>query len=294
MRYVIILTMEMVKNRVVLYLRMIKFSHSVFALPFAFTGAIFAAGGLPSWQQAFWIAVAMVGARSGAMGMNRVIDRRIDAANPRTANREIPAGTIRLSDAVLFTVASFAIMVYAAWRLQPLCLYLSPLAIAVLIFYSLTKRFTWGAHFVLGIAIAGAPLGAWIAITGSFSWTVLPLCAAVVFWLAGFDVLYALQDIDFDRSHGLHSIPQRFGIVASIMISRACHLVAWLLLAWTGHIFGMNDIYWVGMLIIASLLVYEHALVKPDDLSKLDFAFFNMNGYISVTIFIATLMDMLI
>jgi 4-hydroxybenzoate polyprenyltransferase len=286
--------MEMVKNRVALYLRMIKFSHSVFALPFAFTGALFAAGGLPDWEQTFWIAVAMVGARSGAMGMNRIIDRRIDAANPRTADREIPAGTIRLSDAVLFTAVSFAIMVYAAWRLQPLCLYLSPLAIAILIFYSLTKRFTWGAHFVLGIAIAGAPLGAWIAITGSFSWTVLPLCAAVVFWLAGFDVLYALQDIDFDRSHGLHSIPQRFGIAASILIARSCHCITWLLLVWTGHVFGMNDMYWVGMVVIAALLVYEHALVKPDDLSKLDFAFFNMNGYISMTVFAATLMDMLI
>ncbi len=146
-------TMEMVKNRVVLYLRMIKFSHSVFALPFAFTGALFAAGGFPVWQQAFWIAVAMVGARSGAMGMNRIIDRRIDAANPRTANREIPAGTIRLFDAVLFTVASFAIMVYAAWRLQPLCLYLSPLAIAILIFYSLTKRFTWERILFSGLRL---------------------------------------------------------------------------------------------------------------------------------------------
>jgi 4-hydroxybenzoate polyprenyltransferase len=285
--------MEMVKNTAVLYLRMIKFSHSIFALPFAFTGALFAANGFPSWQQAFWIAVAMVGARSGAMGMNRIIDRRIDAANPRTSGREIPSGVIRVSDAVFFTVVSFAVMMYAAWRLQPLCLYLSPVAIAVLIAYSLTKRFTWGAHFVLGIAIAGAPLGAWIAITGSISWTILPLCAAVVFWLAGFDVLYALQDIDFDRGHGLHSIPQRFGVARSIMISRFCHLLTWLLLAWTGHVFSMNDFYWVGMLIIAGLLIYEHALVKPNDLSKLNFAFFNMNGYISVTVFAVTLMDIL-
>ena len=293
-RYVIILAMEMVKERFVLYLRMIKFSHSVFALPFAFTGALFAAGGVPSWDQIFWIALAMVGARSGAMGMNRIIDRHIDAANPRTASREIPAGKIRLIDAIIFTVLSFVVMMYAAWKLQPLCFYLSPLAIAILALYSWTKRFTWGSHFVLGIAIAGAPLGAWIAVTGSFSWTILPLCIGVVFWLAGFDVLYALQDIDFDRSYGLHSIPQRFGIAHSIMIARACHVMTWILLAWTGHIFGVNDVYWVGLLIIAGLLVYEHSLIKPDDLSKLDFAFFNMNGYISVTIFVATLLDLFI
>lgn len=286
--------MEMVKNGVVPYLRMIKFSHSVFALPFAFTGALFAANGFPDWQQALWIAIAMVGARSGAMGMNRIIDRRIDAANPRTSSREIPSGAISVVEALIFTVISFAILVYAASRLQPLCLYLSPLAIVILIFYSLAKRFTWGAHFILGIAIAGAPLGAWIAITGAVSWTILPLCAAVVFWLAGFDVLYALQDIEFDRGYGLHSIPQRFGVAVSIMISRVCHLAAWLLLVWTGYVFGMNDFYWLGMLIIAGLLIYEHSLVKPGDLSKLDFAFFNMNGYISVTVFAVTLIDMLI
>lgn len=286
--------MEMVKNRVVLYLRMIKFSHSVFALPFAFTGAVLAAGGFPSWEQAFWLALAMVGARSGAMGMNRIIDRRIDAANPRTAGREIPAGAIRVSDAVVFTIVSFAIMAYAAWRLQPLCLYLSPVAIGILTFYSLTKRFTWGAHFFLGLAIAGAPLGAWIAMTGAVSWSIFPLCAAVVFWLAGFDVLYALQDIEFDRGYGLHSIPQRFGIRTSIMISRGCHLITWFLLVWTGHIFGMSDAYWVGMFMIAGLLIYEHSLVAPDDLSKLNFAFFNMNGYISMTVFVFTVLDILI
>lgn len=273
---------------------MIKFSHSIFALPFAFTGALFAANGFPSWQQALWIALAMVGARSGAMGMNRIIDRHIDAANPRTAGREIPAGAIRVADAVFFTIVSFAVMMYAAWRLHPLCLYLSPLAIAVLIVYSLTKRFTWGAHFVLGVAIAGAPLGAWIAITGSVSWTILPLCAAVVFWLAGFDVLYALQDMEFDRGYGLHSIPQRFGVARSIMIARFCHLLTWILLAWTGGIFGMNDVYWGGMIVVGALLIYEHSLVKSDDLSKLDFAFFNMNGYISVTVFSVTLVDILI
>lgn len=273
---------------------MIKFSHSIFALPFAFTGALFAANGFPSWQQALWIALAMVGARSGAMGMNRIIDRHIDAANPRTAGREIPAGAIRVADAVIFTIVSFAVMMYAAWRLHPLCLYLSPLAIAVLIVYSLTKRFTWGAHFVLGVAIAGAPLGAWIAITGSVSWTILPLCAAVVFWLAGFDVLYALQDMEFDRGYGLHSIPQRFGVARSIMIARFCHLLTWILLAWTGGIFGMNDVYWGGMIVVGALLIYEHSLVKSDDLSKLDFAFFNMNGYISVTVFSVTLVDILI
>ncbi|HSW63513.1 MAG TPA: UbiA-like polyprenyltransferase [Dissulfurispiraceae bacterium] len=284
----------MIINNVVLYLRMIKFSHSVFALPFAFTGAILAAGGIPAWQQLLWIVVAMVGARSGAMGANRLFDRHIDAANPRTAMREIPAGKLRVRDVALFTALSFGFMVFAAAQLNTLCLLLSPIAVGILVLYSFTKRFTWLAHFVLGIAIAGAPLGAWIAVTGSFSWSIMPLCLAVVFWLAGFDVLYALQDIDFDRRSGLHSIPQRFGARNSVYLSRFCHCVTFILLLYSGMYFELNDAYWIGMLTVGVLLLYEHSLVRPDDLSKLNFAFFNMNGYISVTIFFFTLIDILI
>lgn len=281
--------MEMAKNRAILYLQMIKLSHSVFALPFAFTGAILAASGIPSLKQIFWIAVAMVGARSGAMGLNRVIDRKIDAENPRTASREIPSGKIKVRDAVIFTFISLSVFVFAAYNLNPLCLKLSPIAIAVLILYSYTKRFTWMAHFVLGIAISAAPLGAWIAIRGAFDLEIMPLSIAVVFWLAGFDVLYALQDMEFDRSHGLHSIPQRFGIKKSLILSRIVHFITWSLLAVNGILFNLSLVYWVGMLLVAGLLVYEHSLVKHDDLSKLNMAFFNMNGYISIAVFVFTL-----
>lgn len=284
----------MITNNIVLYLRMIKFSHSVFALPFAFTAALLAAKGIPAWQQILWIVVAMVGARSGAMGANRLVDRHIDAANPRTAAREIPSGRLNARDVAVFTVFSFGLMIFAAAQLNTLCLILSPLAVGILVLYSFTKRFTWLAHFVLGIAIAGAPLGAWIAITGFFSWEIVPLCIAVVFWLAGFDVLYALQDIDFDRSAGLHSVPQRFGVANSIYLSRLCHGMTFMLLVYSGMHFELNDAYWVGMLITAVLLMYEHSLVKAHDLSKLNFAFFNMNGYISVTVFFFTLLDLLI
>lgn len=281
--------MQMAKNRAVLYLKMIKISHSVFALPFAFTGAILAASGIPSLKQVFWIAVAMVGARSGAMGLNRIIDRNIDAANPRTANREIPSGKIKVRDALIFTFISLALFVFAAYNLNPLCLKLSPVAIAVLVLYSYTKRFTWMAHFVLGIAISAAPLGAWIAIRGTFDLEIMPLSIAVVFWLAGFDVLYALQDMEFDRSYGLHSIPQRFGIKRSLILSRIFHFITWSMLAVNGIIFNLNFVYWTGMLLVAGLLIYEHSLVRHDDLSKLNMAFFNMNGYISIAVLVFTM-----
>jgi 4-hydroxybenzoate polyprenyltransferase len=268
---------------------MIKISHSIFALPFAFTGAILAASGIPSLKHIFWITVAMVGARSGAMGLNRIIDRNIDAANPRTASREIPLGKIKVRDAVIFTLISLAVFVFAAYNLNPLCLKLSPIAIAVLILYSYTKRFTWMAHFVLGIAISAAPLGAWIAIRGTFDWNIMPLNIAVAFWLAGFDVLYALQDMEFDGNHGLHSIPQRFGIKKSLILSRIFHFITWSLLAVNGVLFNLNLVYWMGMFLVAGLLIHEHSLVRHDDLSKLNMAFFNMNGYISIAVFVFTL-----
>jgi len=268
---------------------MIKIEHSIFALPFAFVSALIAASGIPSWRTMGWIIVAMVSARSAAMGLNRVIDRRIDAANPRTRNREIPSGIIGTGEAVVFISISLAILVMAAWQLNDLCLKLSPVAIAVLVLYSFTKRFTWAAHFVLGLAIAGAPLGAWIAVTGSFDPRVLSLGTAVIFWLAGFDTLYALQDMDFDRAHGLRSIPQRFGIRTSIHLARGCHLVSWGLLVLTGLLFNLSPFYFLGLLFVAILFIYEHALVKENDLSRLNMAFFNMNGYISVSVFVFTL-----
>ncbi len=278
-------------QKVVLYLRMIKFSHSIFALPFAFTSALIAAAGLPSFRQIFWITVAMVGARSGAMGMNRIIDRKIDRDNPRTTGREIPRGVVRVSEAVAFILFSFGLMIVAAYMLNPLCLMLTPIAIGVLFLYSFTKRFTWMAHLVLGIAISAGPLGAWIAITGSFDRMIVPLVFAVIFWLAGFDILYALQDIEFDKQYGLFSIPQRFGIKWSLYISRAFHMITFVLLVVNGLFFHLGIFYGLGLIVVAGLFLYEHSLVKEHDLTRLDMAFFNMNGYISMTIFLATLAD---
>ncbi len=284
----------MVKNKAALYLGMIKISHSVFALPFAFTGAILAASGIPTFKQILWIAVAMVSARSGAMGLNRIIDREIDAKNPRTKNREIPSGKIRVKDAILFTILSFAILLIAAYNLNPLCVKLSSLAIAALFLYSYTKRFTWLSHFVLGIAISAAPLGAWIAVRGTFDLDIIPLSIAVVFWLAGFDILYALQDMEFDKKHGLYSIPRRFGIKTSLALSRIFHLITWVLLVATGVIFDLNYLYLIGMIVVAGLLVYEHLLIKSDDQSNLNMAFFNMNGYISIAVFLFTLIAVIL
>ena len=278
-------------NKLVLYLKLIKFSHSIFALPFALAGAVIAASGIPSLRQIFWIIVAMVGARSGAMGLNRIIDRKIDAENPRTSGREIPAGKVRVMDAVIFTTVSFAVLVYAAYMLNPLCLKLSPVAIAVVFLYPYTKRFTWFSHFVLGLSLSAAPLGAWIAVRGTLDWQILPLALAVIFWLAGFDALYALQDLEFDKSFGLYSIPKKFGIKKTLLFSGIFHFFAWGLLAFTGIIFNLGIFYWIGMVVVAALFIYEHSLVKPDDLSRLNMALFNMNGYISMTVFVFTVLD---
>ncbi|MGE5893730.1 MAG: UbiA-like polyprenyltransferase [bacterium] len=281
-------------KRIYFYLKMIRFSHSVFALPFAFTAAFLAAGGIPTARQAFFILLAMVGARSAAMGFNRIIDRNIDAKNPRTSKREIPAGTIKTGDALIFSLLSFGVMAFAAFMLNPLCFKLSPLAGAIVILYSYTKRFTSLSHLVLGVAIAGAPLGAWIAVRGSFGAEIIPLGTAVVFWLAGFDVLYALQDLDFDRTYGLYSIPRKFGIARALVLSRIFHSVTWVLFIWNGFIFDCGPVYFIGMVVVGLLLIYEHSLVKKDDLSKLDVAFFNMNGYISIAVCIFTFADLML
>lgn len=278
-------------ERVVLYLKMIKFSHSIFALPFAFTGAIIAADGIPSLRQILLIALAMVGARSGAMGLNRIIDRRIDKVNPRTSNREIPRGVIKIWEAILFTGISFVVLIFSAYMLNPLCLKLSPVALAVLFLYSYTKRFTWASHFILGLALSAAPIGAWIAVRGTFDLEIIPLGIAVIFWLAGFDTLYAMQDLEFDKSHGLYSIPQRFGIKNALIFSRTFHLITFCMLIVSGILFKLGIFYWIGMAIVSGLFIYEHSLVKEDDLSRLDMAFFNMNGYISMVVFIFTFLD---
>jgi 4-hydroxybenzoate polyprenyltransferase len=236
----------------------------------------------------------MIGGRSGAMGMNRIIDRKIDALNPRTKDRELPRGVIKTGEALLFTLIAFGILVVAAYMLNPLCLKLSPLVLIVLATYSFTKRFTWLCHIFLGLALALSPLGAWIAVRGVFDPEILSLCFAVMFWVAGFDILYGLQDLDFDRGHGLYSIPRIFGIKYSLLIARVFHLITVILLITLLLMFDLGIAYLIGVLIAAVMLIYEHSLVKPDDLSKLNMAFFMMNGYISITVFIFTLLNFIV
>ncbi len=280
---------------VLTYGRMIKFSHSVFALPFALSGAALAAtrSGLRP-AQVGWICLAMVAARSAAMGFNRLVDRRLDAANPRTRNRELPRGVVTPLAVGFFVLLSSAALILAASQLNPLCLYLSPLALAILFFYSLTKRFTWASHLFLGLSLAGAPLGAWLAVTGHFELPPVVLGLAVLAWVAGFDIIYACQDYDHDQRAGLFSIPVRFGISRSLWLARLLHTGALLLLALLGRLMDLDTLYLAGLAVIAALLVYEHRLVRADDLAKLDMAFFTMNGIISTVYFAFTLADLLI
>jgi len=273
-------------NRIKTVLEMIKFEHSVFALPFALTGALLAARatrhGWPSLSQILWIVVAMVAARSAAMTMNRIADIRYDRENPRTKQRALPTGALSLQFAWLFTLVAVAIFFVAAWRLNPLALKLAPLAIAILFFYSFTKRFTSWSHLFLGFALGISPAAAWIAITGGLDARMLILCAAVTLWVGGFDVLYACQDIDYDRSAGLFSVPKKFGIAKALRVARGMHIGVIALLGWLAFSFGLPWPAWAGIAVVASLLAYEHSLVKADDLSKLDAAFFTVNGYISM------------
>jgi 4-hydroxybenzoate polyprenyltransferase len=280
--------------RIRIFLEMIKFSHTIFALPFALTGALLAAGGAPSLQQIFWIVMAMVGARTAAMGLNRLIDADIDARNPRTATRAIPAGLLGKGTVALFIVLSIALLLYAAARLNPLCLKLAPVALFFLVLYSYCKRFTALAHLVLGLCLGAAPVGAWIAIRGTVDLPPVVLGLAVLFWVTGFDILYALQDLEFDRSAGLHSIPVRLGLNGSLWLARLLSLAMIALLVWLLLLLNLGVFFMVGVVLSALLLFYEHWLLRNGDLAKLDLAFFTMNGYISIIIFVATLLDILI
>lgn len=277
-----------------IFLETIKFPHTVFALPFAFTGAVLAAQGLPSLYQGFWILTAMVGARTAAMGLNRLIDAEIDAANPRTSNRAIPAGLLTKKGVAVCVAAALALLLVSAWMLNPLCLYLSPLAVLLLVMYSYCKRFTSLSHLVLGLCLAAAPLGAWIAVRGSVGLPALLLGVAVVFWVAGFDILYALQDLDFDRSAGLHSIPARLGVRGALLSARLCHGITVGMLFWVHVAAGLGAAYLAGVILAALLLAYEHWLVRDGDLARLDAAFFTVNGYISIAVFVFTAVDFII
>jgi len=277
-------------NRFRTVLEMIKFEHSIFALPFALTGALLAARyarygrgmAWPSWRQIAWIIVAMVGARSAAMTVNRIADVQYDRENPRTSNRALATGALSFGFAWAFTVASAAVLVFAAWRLNRLALELSPIALAILFLYSYTKRFTMWSHLVLGFCLGMSPAAAWIAIAGSLDWRMLILCAAVTLWVGGFDVLYACQDLDFDRRAGLYSVPKRFGIARALVIARGMHVVMVALLAWLAASFGLPWPAWAGIAVVAVLLAYEHSLVRAHDLRRLNAAFFAVNGYISL------------
>jgi len=273
---------------------MIKWEHSVFALPFALCGAMLAARGLPTTHQLAWIIVAMIAARSAAMAFNRLADASIDAANPRTSTRALPAGHLTPAFVGTFVVISAAIFVAAAAQLNRLALWLSPVALAVLLLYSYTKRITRWSHLVLGLALGIAPAAAWIAVRGSLDPRILLLTAAVTFWVGGFDVLYACQDYDFDRQTGLHSIPRFLGIRRALWIARAFHVIMLLLLVSLIITFGLGKLAIAGVAVVAVLLAYEHSLVSAENLSKLNAAFFTMNGVISVVFFIFVAADLLL
>jgi 4-hydroxybenzoate polyprenyltransferase len=274
------------RNRIRVVLEMIKFEHSVFALPFALTGALLAARvsrhGWPTLWQLAWIVVAMVAARSAAMTINRIVDLRYDRENPRTNKRALATGDLSVSFAWTFTVIAAGLFLIAAWQLNRLALELAPLALAILFFYSFTKRFTNWSHLFLGFALGISPAAAWIAVTGELDLRILILCAAVTLWVGGFDVLYACQDVDYDRSAGLFSVPKRFGIARALLIARVMHVGVVVLLMWLAAGFALPWPAWAGIAVVAALLGYEHSLVKADDLSKLDAAFFAVNGYISL------------
>jgi 4-hydroxybenzoate polyprenyltransferase len=280
--------MNALASRAVLYGRMVKLSHSVFALPFALASAALAAGEGTRWGDVAWIVVAMVGARSAAMGFNRLADQEIDARNPRTASRELPRGVLRRTEVWAFVALSAGALVLAAAMLNPLCLMLSPVALAIVFGYSYTKRFTALSHLFLGLGLAVAPVGAWLAMRGQLAPVAIVLGLAVLCWVAGFDTIYACQDVAFDREAGLHSLPARLGVARALQVARALHVLAVMLLALVYHLAPLHPIYLAGVAGVAALLAYEHSLVSADDLSRVDAAFFAVNGWISIGYLVAT------
>ncbi len=279
-------------RRIKTYGSFVTFSHTIFALPFALTSMIFASTQVSfEWMTLLWILLAMAGARSAAMGFNRILDRHLDAENPRTKDRELPTGKISLLQAWIFVVVSSALFIFSAFKLNMLCFYLSPVALTVVFFYSFTKRFTWAAHLFLGLALGVAPVGAWLAITGSFALPPLIISAAVIFWVAGFDIIYSCQDIEFDTLQNLKSIPAVFGIQISLVLSAIMHLITVILLATMFFFFELGYFYFTGLLIVSVIFFYEHLIVKSSDLSRINKAFFDLNGYVSVLFLFFTALD---
>ena len=281
-------------HKLKIFFEMIKFEHTLFALPFAYLGAFLASNGVPSGLKLFWITLAMVGARTAAMSLNRLIDRHIDARNPRTAQRALPAGQLKAKEVYIYTVLSFLLLGYSAYSLNLLALWLMPIAVFFLVLYSYTKRFTWACHFILGISLGLAPAGAWIGVTGHWALAPILLGLGVITWVAGFDIVYACQDVEFDRAEGLHSIPAIFGVQRGLEISSFLHMLAPLFFIAVGVVMSMSWLYYVGVAIAIGLLFRQHRLVSADDFSKIGVAFFDLNGYLSLMLFAFSIMDLLV
>lgn len=286
--------MGRVTRKLLIILEMIKFEHTVFALPFALSAALVAAHGLPAWPVLGWILVAMVGARSAAMAFNRIADARIDALNPRTAGRALPKGLVTASAAWVFTIVAAGLLVVAAYMLNPLAFALSPVALVAVLGYSFSKRFTSLSHVWLGLCLGIAPVGAWIAVKGEIALASMVLSAAVLLWTAGFDIIYSLQDLDFDRKLGLFSLPARMGPGPALAVSRVFHAGMVGMLAWFGLLAGLGAVYYAGVAFVAAFLVYEQSLVSPKDISRVNTAFFTINGCVSIALLAFVAVDVFV
>ncbi|MBA1335411.1 MAG: 4-hydroxybenzoate octaprenyltransferase [Firmicutes bacterium] len=283
----------MVLNKIKTMGELVMFRHTIFALPFALVAMLAAARGIPPADKFFWIMVAMIGARNGANALNRIVDREIDAKNPRTAGRHIPRKEVKTWEAALLTAVCFALLAVAAYMLDPLCLKLLPVALFIFFIYNYSKRFTWLSHMILGAALGGAPVGAWIAIRGVIELPVLVMAAAVTLWVAGFDIIYATQDIEFDRKEGLHSVPARFGLDAALRIAAAFHLISVAMMFSLVYFMDMGIIYVIGMVITGGLFLYEHRIISPDNLEKVKIASYNVNELVGVVFLIFGSLDVL-
>lgn len=272
---------------------LVKFEHTLFALPFAYMGAFLAAKGHPGWISLGWITLAMVAARTAGMALNRLVDQELDARNPRTANRPLPRGLLKRSQVWVLVAVSLVLLVVSAWKLNMLCLAFTPAAVVLLFAYSYLKRFTWLSHLALGVLLGCAPVGGWIGASGTLSWPPIVLGAAVILWVAGFDIIYACQDVVFDRKEGLHSIPAAFGIPRALAYTRVLHLVTMIMLSAVGIMCHLGPWYFGGLVVAALLLIHEHRIVSPRDLTRLNEAFFNTNGWLSVTLLAFTLANFL-
>ncbi|MBU2559317.1 putative 4-hydroxybenzoate polyprenyltransferase [archaeon] len=281
-------------SKIKILLEMIKIEHTVFAMPFLYSGAILAAGGIPSFHILTWITIGIISARTAAMGLNRLIDRDIDAKNPRTSNRALPAGLVSIGEVRALVGVSLVVLLIAAVMLNWLCIALYPFAVALFVVYPYLKRYTWLSHIVLGMTLGVAPLGAWAAVTGSLAIVPVLLFLAVTFWVAGFDIIYAYQDLEFDKSFGLHSIPKRFGMQGGLLMSSMFHGLMIILLLITMPLANLGMVFMAGVAVIAALLAYEHRIVKPDNLEKVGVAFFNINAVISVSFFVFIATDVLL